>query len=53
MKSKVVCEYKAEEIKKMDAEFVICKECIYWEDCPNKENHDGCYFGEKVEKQRR
>lgn len=31
----------------MNAEFVICKECIYWEDCFNKENRDGCYFGEK------
>jgi hypothetical protein len=34
-------------LKQKDAEFVICKECIYWEDCPNKENYDGCYLGEK------
>lgn len=26
--------------------FVICSQCIYWEECENKENHDGCYFGE-------
>lgn len=32
----------------VDAEFVICKECIYQEDCPHKEDHDGCYFGETL-----
>lgn len=41
------CPFYIKEVKQMDAKFVICKECIYWEDCPNKENHDGCYFGEK------
>ena len=40
-------------LKQMDAEFVICKECVYWEDCPNKENYDGCYFGEKIKKEKR
>ena len=33
------------------AEFVICSQCLYWEDCENKENHDGCYFGEKKEEE--
>ena len=28
-------------------EFVICSQCIYWEDCENKEDRDGCYFGAK------
>lgn len=31
-------------------EYVACKECIMREDCENKENRDGCYFGEKEEK---
>ena len=26
--------------------FVICFQCIYLEECENKESHDGCYFGE-------
>ena len=29
------------------SEYVSCKECIFWEDCENKENRDGRYFGEK------
>ena len=33
-------------------EFVICSQCRYWEECENKENHDGCYFGEKKEEER-
>ena len=28
-------------------EFIMCSQCIYWEDCENKEDRDGCYFGEK------
>ena len=28
-------------------EFVICSQCIYWEDCENKEDRDGCYILEK------
>ena len=24
---------------------VDCKECIYFEECNNKEARDGCYFG--------
>ena len=28
-------------------DFIICSQCIYWEECENKENRDGCYFGEK------
>ena len=31
------------------AEFIICSQCLYWEDCKNKEKLDGCYFGEKEE----
>ena len=27
-------------------DWVVCKECIYFEDCENKEDRDGCYFGE-------
>lgn len=30
-------------------EFVICSQCVYWEDCENKEDRDGCYFGAKEE----
>jgi hypothetical protein len=30
-------------------EFVICSQCIYWEECENKEDRDGCYFGAKEE----
>ena len=26
-------------------EFVTCSQCIYWEECENKESRDGCYFG--------
>jgi hypothetical protein len=33
------------------AEFVECSQCRYWEECGNKENHDGCYFGEKEEEE--
>lgn len=25
--------------------WVNCKECIYFEECNNKEDRDGCYFG--------
>ena len=28
-------------------EYVACKECVFWEDCENKESRDGCYCGEK------
>ena len=27
-------------------DFVICSQCIYWEEYENKENRDDCYFGE-------
>lgn len=27
-------------------EWVSCSECIYWDDCEEKENVDGCEFGE-------
>ena len=33
------------------AEFVVCSQCSYWEECENKENRDGCYFGEKMEEE--
>lgn len=28
-------------------DFVICSQCAFWEECRDKENHDGCYFGEE------
>lgn len=28
-------------------EFVMCSQCVYWEECENKESRDGCYFGEE------
>ena len=28
-------------------EYITCNKCIMWEDCENKENREGCYFGEK------
>ena len=28
-------------------EFVLCSECIYYDECENKEDRDGCYFGEE------
>lgn len=31
------------------AEFVKCSQCVYHEDCENKESRDGCYCGEKEE----
>ena len=27
--------------------WVECGKCIYWEDCENKEDRDGCYLGEE------
>lgn len=30
-------------------DFIICSQCIYFEDCENKEDRDGCYFGETEE----
>ena len=30
-------------------DFVMCSECVYFEECEKKESHDGCYFGEKEE----
>lgn len=27
-------------------DFVICSQCVYWEECEMKEDRDGCYFGE-------
>ena len=29
--------------------FTMCSQCIYWEECDNKESRDGCYFGMKEE----
>ena len=31
------------------AEFVMCSQCVYREECRNKESRDGCYCGEKEE----
>ena len=33
--------------KIMTAEFVKCSQCIYREDCENKENRDSCYCGDR------
>lgn len=30
-------------------EYILCTECIWWEDCGNKEKRDGCYLGERLE----
>lgn len=32
-----------------DGEWTQCKDCIYFDDCLNKENRDGCYFGDDDE----
>lgn len=32
-----------------DGEWTRCKDCIYFDDCLNKENRDGCYFGDNDE----
>ena len=37
--------YKEERVEMSD--FVICSQCIYWEECENKEDRNGCYFGVK------
>ena len=29
--------------------FTMCSQCIYWEECENRESRDGCYFGMKEE----
>ena len=31
-------------------DWIECKECIFFEDCEEKENRffDGCYFGESL-----
>ena len=26
-------------------EWILCKDCIYFEDCTEKESRDGCYHG--------
>ena len=28
-------------------DFINCADCLFWEDCENKESRDGCYCGEK------
>ena len=37
--------YKEKRVEMSD--FVICSQCIYWEECENKEDRNGCYFGVK------
>jgi hypothetical protein len=34
-----------------NAEFVICTDCAFFDECENKESRDGCYFGERKEKE--
>lgn len=31
------------------AEFIKCSQCVYREDCENKESREGCYCGEVLE----
>ena len=26
-------------------DFVLCRDCIYWDECEDKESRNGCYFG--------
>lgn len=28
--------------------WICCKECDYFDDCIEKEDRDGCYFGESL-----
>ena len=37
---------KIREERQLMNDFIICSQCIYWEECENKESRDGCYFGE-------
>ena len=30
-------------------EWTECKNCIYFDECENKEDRDGCYCGEREE----
>ena len=30
-------------------DWINCKECVYFDDCEETENRDGCYFGDAVE----
>lgn len=30
-------------------DFINCAECIFFEECHEKESRDGCYFGEREE----
>ena len=27
-------------------DFILCSNCIYWDECEDKESRDGCCFGE-------
>jgi hypothetical protein len=33
----------------MTLEWTNCFDCVYWEDCTEKESRDGCCFGESLE----
>ena len=30
-------------------EWTECKNCIYFDECENKEDRDGCYCGKNIE----
>ena len=32
-----------------EEEFVYCSQCIYYDECEEKEDRDGCYYGEREE----
>ena len=40
-------EYAEWVRKTYEAEFVNCTECLYYDECENKESMDGCYAGER------
>lgn len=31
-------------------DFILCRDCIDWDECEDKEWRDGCYFGVEEEK---
>lgn len=33
----------------MNMGFTYCKDCVYFSECEDKEDRDGCYFGETIE----
>ncbi len=44
---KDIDEIKRFKMTKNNMSWTECKNCIYWNDCENKESRDGCYLGEE------